>query len=45
MIRSLRECNEGEELVIRYWIEYNWDELKNSALQGLGLILTKVPEM
>jgi hypothetical protein len=46
MIRSLRECNEGEELVIRYWIEYNWDELKNSALQGLlGLISTKVPEM
>jgi hypothetical protein len=46
MFRSLMECNEGEELVIRYWDEYNWDELKNNALQGLlGLISTKAPEM
>ena len=41
-----RECNEGEELVSRYWDEYNWDDLKNNALQGLlGLISNKVPEM
>ena len=46
MFRSLRECNEGEELTIRYWDDYNWDELKNNALQGLlGLISSKVPEM
>ena len=46
MFRSLRECNEGEELVIRYWDDYNWDELKNNALQGLlGLISSRVPEM
>ena len=46
IFRSLRECNEGEELVIRYWSDYNWDELKNSALQGLlRLIAARVPEM
>ena len=32
MFRSLRECNGGEELVIRYWDDYNWDEPKNDAL-------------
>ena len=32
--------------MIRYWDDYNLDELKNNALQGLlGLISTKDPEM
>ena len=44
--RALRDINEGEELVIRYWSKYNWDFLKQKSLTALKQEIAKIaPDM